>query len=308
MKAEERKEIETNSLIHSVQKLRERMTGRTLYYVIGTLALIVGAFLLYRYLTGERTKTRDAALLQLVSADTPDKLKAGMEEHRGSVIGSMFKLHLARHMLLDEGLPRLGTDNSDTRKQAAASIEHARTYYLELTGEFKEKEEPDLLQTAWLGAAQAEEALVGMPTADGGNDSRGNADKAIEYYEKAAAIFPDKEFSKRYKERADKLKANKEQFVATQKEIYKPRQTSPLTLPPGKDDPFGSSLFPPKDPGLPKFETPPAPPPPTPGTTDTPPAGASATTVPPPAPPPPAEKKTPEPRPVDPPKTDPKAK
>jgi hypothetical protein len=217
----------------------------------------------------------------------------------------MFKLHLARHLLLDEGLPRLGTDNSETRRQAAASINDARTYYLELTGELTQKEEPDLVQLAWLGAAQAEEALVGLPTAEGGNDSRGNADKVIEYYEKAASIFPDTEFSKRYKERADKIKANKDQFVATQKDIYKPREKSPFGPPPKIDDPFGS-LFPKKDPVLPKIEPPPAPPA---GKAEVPPVGPIPT-VPLPAPPPAVDPKkaTPDPKPPEAPKADPKAK
>lgn len=304
MKAEERKEIQTNSLIHTIQKLRERVTGRTLYYLIGTVALVVGALLLYRYLTGERSKTRDAALLQLVAADTPEKLQQGMEDHRGSVLGSVFKLHLARHLLLDEGLPKLGTDNSETRRQAAASIDKARAYFLELTGELTQKEEPDLVQLAWLGAAEAEETLVGLPTADGGNDSRGNVDKAIEYYERAASIFPDTEFSKRYKERAEKLKANKDQFVATQKAIYKPREMSPFGPPSKKDDPF-SSLFPRKDADLPKIEPPPAPPA---AKSEVPPPGTTPA-VPPPAPPPAADpKKTPDPKPPEAPKADPKAK
>src|SRR5262245_25870839 len=191
MKAEERKEIETNSLIHAVQKLRERVTGRTLYYVIGAAALVIGGILLYRYLTGEKSRARDAGLIQLVNADTAEKLKQGIEDHRGTVLGSIFKLQLSRYYLLAEGLPRLGTDNSDDRKKAAASVELARGYYLELTGELKQEDQTALVQEAWLGAAQAEEALVGLPTAEGGTDSRGSADKTIEYYEKAAAIFPD---------------------------------------------------------------------------------------------------------------------
>ena len=305
MKAEERKQIETNSLAQAVQRMRERVTGRTLYYVLGTIAIIVGGILLYRYLTGERTKTRDAILIELVNADTPEKLQQGMEAHRGTVLGSLFKLHLARHLLLDEGLPKLGTDSSEGRRQAAASVEQARTYYLDLTGEFKEKEEPDLLQVAWQGAAQAEEALVGLPTADGGNDSRGSVDKAIEYYENAASIFPDSEPSKRYKKWAETLKANKEQFLATQKAIYKPRETSPLTLPPKPDDAFGG-LFPKKDAGTPKIDIPSLP-----SFPPAPPAGGTTTTVPPPAPPPAADSKkatTPEPKPVEAPKADPKAK
>jgi len=102
MKAEDRKVIETNSLVHLGQKLRERLTGRNLYYLVGTLAIVVGAILLYRYLTGEKSKARDAGLLQLYSADTAEKLKQGMEDHRGTVLGSMFKMQLARRMLLGE--------------------------------------------------------------------------------------------------------------------------------------------------------------------------------------------------------------
>lgn len=305
MKAEQRKEIETNSLIHAVQKLRERVTGRTLYYVIGAAALVIGGILLYRYLTGEKSRARDAGLIQLVNADTPEKLKQGMEDHRGTVLGSIFKLQLARYYLLSEGLPRLGTDNSDDRKKAAASVEQARGYYLDLTGELKQGDEPALVQEAWLGAAQAEEALVGLPTAEGGTDSRGSADKTIEYYEKAAAIFPDSEFSKRYKAHVDKIKANKDQFVATKKAIYKPREVLPLG-PPKKDDPFfglgGLPPLPKTDPGLPRIEPPPPP------KAETPKSSTTPAVPPPPAPPPAGEpKKTPEPKPGEAPKADPKA-
>jgi hypothetical protein len=239
MKAEKRKEIETNSLVLAVQRLRKHTSGRTLYYLIGTVALIIGVILVWNYFAAESRHARDAILLQLASADTPDKLKEGMEAHRGTIYGSLFKLQLARHLLLNEGLPRLGTDSGETRTRAAAAVEQARTYFLELTGELKEKDEPALVQEAWLGAAHAEEALVGLPAADGKSDSRGNVDKAIEYYEKAAAIFPDTEFSKRYKARAEKLTATKDQFVADQKAFYKEREFSPFsTRPtgPGKAD------------------------------------------------------------------------
>jgi hypothetical protein len=304
MKAEQRKEIETNSLIHAVQKMREHVTGRTLYYVIGTLALVIGGILLYRYLTGEKGRARDAGLIQLINADTAEKLKQGMEDHRGTILGSLFKLHLARHLLLDEGLPKLGTDSGTARNQAAASVEQARGHYLDLTNELKQKDEPSLVQEAWLGAAQAEEALVGLPTAEGGTDSRGNVDKVIEYYEKAAAIFPDSEMSKRYKTTVDKIKANKDQFVATQKAIYKPREVLPLG-PPKKGDPFGFGTpgLPKLDSGLPKIEPPPA------LKGETPPSSTTTTVPPPPAPPPAADpKKTPDPKPAETPKADPKAK
>jgi hypothetical protein len=305
MKAEQRKELETNSLVLAVQRLRQKLTGRNLYYLVGVIAIVLGVVLLYRYMTRTSSKARDAILLQLASADTPEKLKAGMEEHRGTVYGGLFKMRLADHYLLNEGLPKLGTDSTEQKTQAAAAVEKARTYYLELTGELKQKEEPALVQQAWHGAAQAEEALVGFPTAAGGNDSRGNADKAIENYRKSAAIFPDSEPSKRDKEWADKLEANKEQFVATQKKLYAERPIPSFGLPPGKDDPFGHGF-----PTFPKIEPPPEPKADTPVTpkadVPTPPKADAPKIEIPPIPEP--KKTTPEPKPADPPKTDPKAK
>jgi hypothetical protein len=315
MKADQRKELETNSLVLAVQRARQRLTGRNLYYVVGVVALIIGAVLLYRYLTRTSTKARDAVLLQLAAADTPEKLQAGMEEHRGTVYGSIFKMRLADHYLLNEGLPKLGTDSDEQRKSAVAAVEKARTYYLELTGELNEKDEPGLLQQAWHGAAEAEAALVGMPTAAGGSDSRGSADKAIEYHRKAAAILPDAEPSKRYKAWADKLEANKDQFVAAQRKLYAERPARPSFGPaPGKDDPHGSG-FP-----FPKIEPPPEPKADTPKLDlpavpkgdapkldlPAPPKGDAPKIEVPPIPEP--KKTTPEPKPADPPKTDPKAK
>lgn len=242
MKAEERKQIETNSLILTYQKWRQQLSGRSLYYLIGVVALVVGGVLIYRYFAAEARRAKDAILLQWASADTPEKLKQGMEDHRGTVYGSLFKIQLARHLLNSEGLPKLGTDSAERRTQAANAIEQARTYFLELTGELKEKEQAALVQESWLGAAQAEEALVGLPGAGGSADSRGNPDKAIEYWGKAGDIFPDTEFSKKYKERAEKLRATKDQWVAAQKAIYADRGPGP----------GAGSLFPPKGPLFPK--------------------------------------------------------
>jgi len=285
MKAEERKQIETNSLVLAVQKGKQYLSGRPLYYIVGTLVLVTVGIVLYRYFASERKKARDAVQFQLMNADTPEKLKQGMEDHRGTIDGSLFKLNLARHLLKNEGLPKLGTDRTEARRLAANSVSDARAYFLELTGELKEKEQAALLQEAWLSAAKAEESLVGLPNTEGGTDSRGDVDKAAEYYEKAAAIFSDKDFSKSYKERADKLKATKTQFIADQKSLYKPREF-PFS-PPGKD-PFGKDPFGPI--GLPPL-----------------PGGAkldpNPLVIPPPPPmPPPSEALKPEPKPSVPPK------
>ena len=179
MKAEERKEIEQNSLIHLIQKVRESLSGRGLYYFVGTIALVVAGILLWNYFSRESRAARDAKFLQLERADTPQKLKQGMEDYRGTLVGSLFKLHLARHLLYNEGLPKLGTDREEGRRQAAAAVEEARKYFLELTSEFAGFKDEALTQQAWVGAAEAEEALVGLPKTPGGTDFWGDADKAI---------------------------------------------------------------------------------------------------------------------------------
>ncbi len=276
MKAEQRKEIETNSIVLLIQRWRRQITWRTAYYAIGVVALVVAAILLYRHFTGESRRARDSILDQLDSANTPEKLKEGMETHRGTVYGSLFKIQLARYLLKNDGLPKLGTDVPKDQQQAGNAVTQARDYYLELTSELKEKEQAALVQESWIGAARAEEAMVGLPSSEGGSDSRGNVDKAIEYYEKAGAIFPDTEFSKRYKERAEMLKSKKDQFVTAQKEFYKPIER-PI-FPSGKTDPFAPPIpngpkldipgLPPlpgekrpevKAPELPKIEVPPIP-------------------------------------------------
>jgi hypothetical protein len=318
MKAEQRKEIETNSLVLAVQRLRKHISGRTLYYFVGILAVIAIIVGFYYYFASERRHARDAILLQLATADNPEKLKAGMEEHRGTVYGSLFKLHLARHQLRNEGLPKLGTDNSTARLQAANSVDEARKNYLDLTSEFKEKDDPAFLQEAWFGAAAAEEALVGVAKPDNQAEFRGNVDKALEYYDKGAAILPDAEFTKRHKAWADKIRANKEMFVADQKEIFKPTPSlfsSPPPVP-KSDSPFpGLPPFPKGDvPSLPFGP----PPPPTPDSKAPVlpklpdaklPDSKPADVKPPEAPKPADPKKTPETKPADPPKSaDPKAK
>jgi cell division septation protein DedD len=222
MKAEERKEIEQNSLIHLIQKWRESLAGRGLYYLVGTIALVIAAVLLWNYFSRESRNARDAKFLQLERADTPQKLKDGMNDHRGTLVGSLFKLHLARHLLYNDGLPKLGTDSDTGRRQAASAVEEARNYFRELADEFAGYKEEGLAQQAWVGAAEAEETLVGLPKTPGGSDYQGEADKAIEYYANAGKIMPDAEYSKKQAARADMLRNNKTQFIATQREIYKP--------------------------------------------------------------------------------------
>ncbi|WP_020469210.1 YfgM family protein [Zavarzinella formosa] len=220
MQADEQKDLETNSLVQSLSSVKNKIDGRTLYYILGTALLIVAGVLLFRYFSKQKTQARDAKVLQLETADTADKLKALMEEQRGTIFGSIAKLHMARRALTVDGLEKIGTDKPDDRKKAANSLDDAKKYFTDLTKEFKSYDEPAMLQEAWVGLAQAEEALVGLPTTEGGSDSRGDADKAIEAYTQAGSIFPDLELSKKYAARAKELKDDKAKFIEAQKAFY----------------------------------------------------------------------------------------
>ena len=220
MQADEQKDLETNSLVESFSSLKSKIDGRTLYYMLGTVFLIVAGVLLFRYFVKQKTLTRDAIVLEIEAANSRDSLKKIMEDHRGTIFGSIAKIHLARLELNVDGLEKIGTDKLEDRNKAASSLENAREHYSALTKELQKNEEPALLQEAWVGLARAEEALVGLPTKEGAGDSRGDADKAIEAYLNAGKIFPELELSKSYGTKANQLKENKSKFIETQKAFY----------------------------------------------------------------------------------------
>ncbi|MEZ6141001.1 MAG: hypothetical protein R3B84_10555 [Zavarzinella sp.] len=251
MKAEERKELEKNSLEKAILNLKTLFSGTRLYTIIGVIALIVASVLLWNYFSRERTSTQDQIFLDLENADSVEKLEKYITTHRGTTGGSVAKMHLARIRLGKEGIGQLVTNNAKQRREAFASIDQARKLLIELTSELKE--DKTLLQECYRSLALAEETLVSVPSTEGGTDSWGSVDKAVEYYNAAAAVFPDLEVSKKYKERAGKLSSEKDQFIAMQKAIY----TLPELPVEEKKDPPPTVNIPmptPKDVPIPKID------------------------------------------------------
>jgi tetratricopeptide (TPR) repeat protein len=222
MKADEQKAIETNSLAQSLAKVKEQTSSKTLYLIGGAVALVFAGILAWNYFAADRARGRDVKIIELETADTAKKLDDYIKQYEGTPLGNIAKMHLGRRSLGPEGLEKLGTNDKEARRQAVASIEQARKLFLELAEKWKD--EPALTQETWFNAALAEETLVGMPTTDGGTDSRGSLDKAIEYYKKAAAIFPESDASKRYLKLAEEREKNKDGFLAAQKAFYKERE------------------------------------------------------------------------------------
>src|SRR5439155_21112793 len=76
------------------------------------------------------------------------------------------------------------------REDALRNLEEARTLYRQLATESQDS--PVLAQEALMGAATAEEALIGTPLPDNAEGERGTLDHAIDDYQKLADTYPDR--------------------------------------------------------------------------------------------------------------------
>jgi hypothetical protein len=214
MKAEERKENEINSLRLWVDRTAQRLKGRALYALVGSVALVAAVLGLYVYWLNGQHREKSQRVLDLYSADTIEKLdeiiKAGPPD---SNVVTFARLQKARLALNRDGIEKLGTTDSDIFKAAVAHIEEGRKLYKDILNDLKT--EPALQQEAWIGCAKAEESLLGTPKTKDSTDYLGSYDEMVKDYENAAAIEPDSEVSKGYAATAAKLKEKRveiEQF------------------------------------------------------------------------------------------------
>lgn len=277
MKAEERKEIETNSLAKWLNKVwTGGGTRRSLYFYGAIILVVVLVIVGWNVWSKARAKDRaerwirDENALKLTLPESTLKALAERrdqamregrrfneeeeqanalrrqfeelaEDFRGTVPGFVAKIGLARFDLGPQGLDKLGTNDSEMRKRAAENIKRARDRYLETTAELKD--EMVLRIEAWTGAAQAEEALMGVPQSEGSSEMVGNIDKVIEYYEKARQIVGDREYGKELAKLIEEKKAKRDEMASFYSKLEPQLRTPKL--------PFGGGL-----PPLPDFKHP----------------------------------------------------
>ncbi|MCE9534501.1 MAG: hypothetical protein K8T89_25775 [Planctomycetes bacterium] len=219
MKADERKENETNALRQWLAKMATRMEGRWLYTLVGVVVLGAAAIFITMYWYSSRAAARSNRIMEFNSADTEKKLndliKSDSHKSHETVIWS--KLELARIALYPDGITKLGSLNSKDRNAAIAKVEEGRKAYLDISNEFKDRSA--IQQEIWFSLAAAEEVLLGTKKADNEAEYRGSFDKMIEYYGKAAAINPDSEVSKRYAAKAKEMQANRETVIMTYRRL-----------------------------------------------------------------------------------------
>jgi len=187
MKAEHRKELQTNQLADWLGRTVESAKHGNRSWTVGAaIALgVLALFGIYFYFLGNSSSATTAwAQLSTAQANIDALDKIGAEN--ANQVGRAARFEVSR-LLYSEGIRDLA--NPDTRASAIAKLERARANYEKLAEECK-KDAPILEQEALMWTARAEEALMGAVNPEKPGEPAGNIDKAIEYYEKLGALTP----------------------------------------------------------------------------------------------------------------------
>jgi hypothetical protein len=208
MKAEHRKELQTNYLADQVGRLVQGMragpqsTGSMVAWVL--VSLTVGTVIVWYVASAnsnrspqwvkfdEDSNKRDLAGLIKLANNNPATLPA-----RAS------RFQVAR-IDLQEGLASLYSNQHDS---AVSAVKNARELYKDLVKECVG--DPMLAPQALMGAAKAEEALVGIPQGDNPAKSEGNLDTALDYYRRITKDYPKSFLVKVAQARIDSLESEK---------------------------------------------------------------------------------------------------
>ncbi len=209
MKAEHRKELQTNVLADSLGRLVKNVKSGTtssslIYWIVAAVVLL--AIIAWYLYSGYSSRSRSELWTKLdVAAGTANlpELEAIAEQSRGSAAGRTARFQVAR-IRLEEGLNSLGSEQR--RAEALDNVEKARELYAQLIADTNDA--PLLRQEAMMGVAKAEETLIGIPKADGSAEMRGTVAQALKYYEDLSNATPETFQTQAAKQRAQQLRDN----------------------------------------------------------------------------------------------------
>lgn len=225
MKAEHRKELHTNVLADRLGRLIQTVRGGpkstpVIIWVFLGLAVLAVGFWYYFASSGKAERSAQWAKLDqatstaMAAGDRQEFLKELSQiakDGKGTMPGRAARFQEAR-FLLQQGLQYQFAEfkTEEARQNALESLEEARRLYRQLATESQDV--PLLAQEALMGAATAEEALIGVPQEKNAEESRGNLDQAIADYEKLASSYPDSSQGKAARKRADDLREHRQQW------------------------------------------------------------------------------------------------
>jgi hypothetical protein len=212
MKAEHRKELHTNYLADQMGRLVKGMragpqsSGSTVAWVLVSLTV---AIIVVWYVTAMNSNR--SPLWVKFETDASERNLAGLEkltrDNPSTLPARASRFEIAR-VDLQSGMANL---YSSQRDSAVSQVKNARKLYGELVKECTG--DPILAPQALIGAAKAEEALVGIPESDA------SLEKAIGYYQELVKNYPKSFLAKTAQDRIDNLgkTANDPARVAAEK-------------------------------------------------------------------------------------------
>jgi tetratricopeptide (TPR) repeat protein len=176
MKADQRKELQTNSLVRFIGRLKQNFKGApsrkaTVIWGIVVLALVV--FIGWKIASSLSTKNNSRRWVELDSLAGADELNEFIDKNRGTVQAHVARLQIARADL-EKGLEDLY--DPLTRDSALEKLKNAAGDYEELAKQFKAT--PVLVQECLFGAGKAYEGM-------------GDLDRAREFYTDLQNRFKD---------------------------------------------------------------------------------------------------------------------
>jgi hypothetical protein len=219
MKAEHRKELQTNALADRlgrvVQGFREGFgrPSNTSLLIWGGIIAVVALLIGWRIYANMSAKGRSAEWLQLDEASSLSDYERIVEKDATSKPTRIGRYQIAR-VYLRRGMENFCSTAADGRKDALKDLGEAARIYEELSRD--EKDSAVLTQEALLGVGKAREALNEL-------------DAAQTAYEKLADRYPKSVAGKEAAERLKKLKEHKDQVSAFYKKLNE------LAAPPKKD-------------------------------------------------------------------------
>jgi hypothetical protein len=194
MKAEEKKELEQNSLAAGAATLVEKakagelLSARAYRWIFLALGVVLLGGLWF-YLSNENKKANSKMWAEIANPTMTD-LEATATAYKDTATGRIARLELARIQLGAGGIGRLNIPDREAQNKAIANIETAREEFTKLGAEFKG--DKSLQAASFVNAAEAELALVGVPKDAVSQEHRGKVKTAAEFYKKAATAIGEK--------------------------------------------------------------------------------------------------------------------
>lgn len=196
MKAEHRKELETNALANWMGRVVESSKGssKNTYILTAVIAVLLIGVAVGWYLINSSTKKASERWRKFDSVATLAELEQFAKDNKGTMAARAARFEEAR-ALYAQGIQNLGAQ--EQHASALNSLERARNVYEELAPQSKDM--PAWQQEAFMHVASAEESLVG-------SGKNGSLEKAAEYYQRLADAYPETPLGIAAKKRADELR------------------------------------------------------------------------------------------------------